>query len=361
MSVAVKGSLVPAFGRHETFTPRYAWFKRGYDAIVDDPEVFSRDDVHIKLGVGKNMAKSIRYWLQAMRIAEELPIEGSRKSMLVPTRFGEALFDTDPNSSRGEDHGGFGFDPFLEAPTSWWLLHWMALSPGGMLPVWWTAFHTFGAVRFTTDTLLDHVSAQVTTSSWGSPNEKTVRKDILAMLRCYGGASGSRRADKIDDLIDAPFVALGLLHATDDGWRFALGPKAGLTPAMAAFACLDYLSRIGHTARTELVGSLATDQGGPGRAFKLSERDLGELLSAAAAESDGLIEMSTSAGAEVLAVPGTDALGLVAARLLHRHYWTLTGQARPTPSGPYLPWSTSTEDELAATLADTRPIGRRWT
>ena len=248
MSVAIKGGLVPAFGRHETFTPRYAWFKRGYDAVTADPQLFN-GDAHIELGVGKNMAKSIRYWLQAMRICEELPVPGTRRTQMIPTRLGNAMFDPDT-----------GFDQYLEAPDSWWLLHWMALSPGGMLPVWWTAFHSFGAVRFTTDTLLDHVSAQIASSGWGDPKEKTVRRDILAMLRCYAGAAGSRRADKIDDIIDAPFAGLGLITADGEGWRFALGPKAGLSPGIAAFACLDYLSRTGHTARSQLVGSLAADQ-----------------------------------------------------------------------------------------------------
>ena len=348
MSVAIKSSITPAFGRHETFTPRYAWFKRGYDAIVADPEVFNRE-AHVELGVGKNMAKSIRYWLQAMRIAEELPT-GNRRNRMVPTMFGKALLD---------DH--VGFDRFLEAPDSWWALHWMALSPGGMLPVWWTAFHSFGAMRFTTDSLLDHAAAQVTTSSWGDPKEKTVRRDVLALLRCYAGTSGSRRADKVDDLIDAPFVGLGLVVPDGDGHRFALGPKPGLSPLTTAFACLDYLSRIGHTSRSQLIAGLASDQGGPGRAFKLTERDLGGLLSEAARTVPQHLGITTSAGAEVLVVHGEEPLGVVAAKLLHSQYHRITGAARPLTGRPYLPWSEESEAALVATLAATRPVHRRWT
>lgn len=337
MSLTVKASLVPAFGRHETFTPRYAWFKKGYDAIVDDPEVFS-GDAHQVLGVGKNMARSIRYWLQAMRIAEELPVEGTRRNKQLPTVFGEALFETD-----------WGLDPYLEASDSWWLLHWMALSPGALAPVWWSAFHTFGAVRFTTDALFDHVMAQIAASGWGSPDPRTVRKDILALLRCYGGSSGSRRADKIDDVIDAPFVQLGLLSPDGDGWRFALGPKPGLAPAVAAFACLDYLWRSGHTSRSQLIASLATDQGAPGRALKLTERDLGDLLHAAANAAPDLIGITSTAGADALVAHGSEPLGLVAARVLHAHY-TSIGPARPRPQQPYLPWSQATEQARPLTL-----------
>jgi hypothetical protein len=301
----------------------------------------------VELGVGKNMAKSIRYWLLAMRIAEEVSIEKSRRTALIPTQFGDALL-----------HEDTGLDAYLEAPDSWWLLHWMALSPGGLAPVWWSAFHTFGAVRFSSDVLFDHVAAQIAASGWGDPNAATVRKDVLALLRCYAGAAGSRRADKLDDVIDSPFVALGILAQEGGDFRFALGPKGGLTPAVAAFACLDYLSRTGHTSRSQLLGTLAADQGGPGRAFKLTERDLGDLLHRAAEAHPNHLAITSSAGADALVALGEQPLGQVAATVLHAHFGHM-GAARPKPTKPYLPWSLESEAALTEMLQ--RPNGKVWT
>lgn len=343
MSITIKASITPAFGRHETFTPRYTWLKRGFEAIRQDPGLFARDDAHFVLGVGKNMSRSIRYWLQAMRVVEEVPSPNRRMPNAVPTLFGQALLDTE-----------HGLDPYLESPGAWWLLHWMALSPGGLIPVWWSAFHTFSAVQFTTDGLLDHISAQISASGWGEPHPRTVRRDVLALIRCYAGGSGSRRADKVDDLIDAPFVPLGLLHsAAEHGWRFGIGPKPGLPPAIAAFACIDFLSRTGHTSRQQLIATLASETGGPGRAFKLTERDMSGLLHRAAAEHPSLIAVSTTAGSEALVALGTDSLALVAAQIAAEHFRRLGSTVAP-PAAPFLPWSAETEERLSAQLPTTR-------
>jgi hypothetical protein len=343
MSLAVKQSINGTFGRHETFTPRYAWLKRGYDAVAD-PDfvrhaparqdgwyVFNDNDAHHLLGVGKNQARSIRFWVQAFRLIEEVKVDGSRASVGHPTVFGDALLDDTT-----------GLDPWLEDVGTWWLLHWMAFSPGGHLPAWWAAFHTFPVRVFTVDQLVEHVQAQVdATSSWNQPKPPhpgTVRKDVLAMLRAYAGTAGSRRKDSDDDALDNPLVPLTLVRETDElgTFRFGVGPKPGLPALVAAFACLDFLSRTSATSRQTLVATLASEQGGPGRAFKLTERDLTELLTDAADAAPDLIAMTSTGGSDALAVTAKGALGEVAARLLHRHY-SKPGAACPEPDGPYFP------------------------
>jgi hypothetical protein len=50
-----------SFSGHETFPFRYAWLKKGLDAALSDPEVFSKEeDAMTVLGVGKNIW-SVRY------------------------------------------------------------------------------------------------------------------------------------------------------------------------------------------------------------------------------------------------------------------------------------------------------------
>lgn len=363
MSIGLKQTVVPTYGRHETFTLRHTWAKRGYDLIADpnylsqsdalraDYYPFNEQDVHHVLGVGKNMARSIRFWLQACRLVEERK-EG-RATVGSPTTFGQALLDDID-----------GLDPYLEDPSTWWLLHWMIVSPGSHLPVWWAAFHTYNAVSFTTDQLFDHVRAQIeATSSWQAPkppSDATVRRDVLALLRNYAGTVGSRRRDSIDDALDAPFVPLTLIRPSEasHAYRFGVGPKPGLAPAVAAFACLDFLSRTEYTGRQALVASLVSEHGSPGRAFKLTEDDLAELLSRAANDSSDCLDFLEIGGSLAIAARGESSLGLIAARVLHRHYSNL-GSSAPEPNGPYLPWSA--EIELNEEERVLRLEGRGWT
>lgn len=60
----------------------------------------------IELGVGKNMVRAIRFWVQVAGVAT------SRDGALGPTDFGKAIFSDN------------GFDPFLEDVRTLWLIHW---------------------------------------------------------------------------------------------------------------------------------------------------------------------------------------------------------------------------------------------
>ena len=51
-----------SFAGHETFVFRYGWLTKAVEAVLSDPEIFSRDDAIVRLGVGKNMVRSIRHW-----------------------------------------------------------------------------------------------------------------------------------------------------------------------------------------------------------------------------------------------------------------------------------------------------------
>ena len=62
----------------------------------------------VKLGVGKNMVRSIRFWSQVMGMAEA----ETKRSSLSVTDFGRILLAEK------------GVDPFLEDIRTLWLLHW---------------------------------------------------------------------------------------------------------------------------------------------------------------------------------------------------------------------------------------------
>ena len=58
------------FGGHETFSIREGWLHRGLQLLKEDPERLLDEYAADWLGVGRNMAKSIRYWLAATGIAD---------------------------------------------------------------------------------------------------------------------------------------------------------------------------------------------------------------------------------------------------------------------------------------------------
>ena len=67
----------PSFSGHQTFPFRYTWLKKGVDAVMDNPNVFTDDDAPVILGVGKNMVSSIRHWCSVSGLIEK------RKTLLI--------------------------------------------------------------------------------------------------------------------------------------------------------------------------------------------------------------------------------------------------------------------------------------
>ena len=54
------------FSGHQTFPFRYAWLPKGVAAVREDSRAFHRQDAIARLGVGKNMVASIRFWCEAL-------------------------------------------------------------------------------------------------------------------------------------------------------------------------------------------------------------------------------------------------------------------------------------------------------
>ncbi len=82
------------FRAHETFFIRKGWLSKGMRCVADNPEVFiSREENPMDvLGIGANMVKALRYWLQAVGLTEE-PERGRRFQAF--TALGELIYERD--------------------------------------------------------------------------------------------------------------------------------------------------------------------------------------------------------------------------------------------------------------------------
>ena len=261
----------PVFARHETFHPRFGWLKKGIDAAFNDSGIFLQADATVRLGVGKNMVRSIRYWCSAFKILEDDK----------PTDFGTQLFKDD------------GWDPFLENPASLWLLHWNLLKPSCRAAAWYFTFHIFRQVEFTFDELLKSLN-NYKTSLGSRVAESSLEKDITCILRMY--VEQGAKVGPGEDSIDCPFSELGIIQLAGGTKRysFQVGRKDNLPPEIIVAACLEFASWKGEQ-KTISISSLVYDEGSPGLAFKLSESAVCDAISSLE-NSQANIRLSDTAG-----------------------------------------------------------------
>src|SRR6266542_85500 len=176
-------------------------------------------------------------------------------SIAVPTPLGRVLLDEDN-----------GLDPYLEDPSTLWVLHWQAVSAITVLPVWWSTFNNFSALEFTENDLFRFCVDEVASTSWPQPKESSIHKDVDCLLRMYTRRD-TRGRQTLDDLLDSPFREIGIIQpapAGRDTYRFIRGAKPSLSAAAVTYACLDYLATTDPGSRTASLIRLTSDPGSPG-------------------------------------------------------------------------------------------------
>lgn len=274
------------FARHETFHPRFGWIKKGFDAAVSNPHIFSEPDPHIVLGVGKNMSSAIRYWCTAYKVLGERTGPTTSTRTLVPTEFGQRLL------------GESGWDPYLDDPSSLWLLHWNLVKTPSSATAWREFFTTFRALEFQVEDLTRHLT-QFCERNNISLATSSLQKDVNCWLRMFVEQPQKNTLD--EDSLDCPFTELGLVRALGDArYGFVVGDKSTLQPEIIAAVCLEYAAQVGPEQRTISVWRLLYGEGSPGQVFKLTESAIYSAIESVA-ETYPDLKLSDSAGLVQLA------------------------------------------------------------
>lgn len=289
----------PQFSGHETFPLRYGWLKKAFDAVAEtdtdkeNKSVFLGEDAIARFGVGKNMVASMRHWANAAGIIEEP--QGSQ--VIRRAELGEKLF------------GDGGLDPYMEHPSTLWLIHWL-LASRPTKTTWFWAFNHFPAVAFERDHLEKGLLRLANERGWGRVANKTVENDVSCFIRTYV-AQRPKGHSGHDDALESPLTELGLIKAVGKGsFRFVRGPKSTLGNGVFVYALLDFWGRrssTAHATATLSFEAIAQEPGGPGRVFLLDENDVADRLVDLEDVTGGALRWSEATGLrQVVRDPGKE-------------------------------------------------------
>lgn len=280
----------PQFSGHETFPLRYGWLKKAFDAVFlssegiqDKRELFLGEDAIARFGVGKNMVASLRHWATATGILRDISIP----PYIQTTTLGDRLF------------GPEGLDPYMEHPTTLWLIHWQ-LAAKPEKTTWFYAFNHFSALVFDRDQLVQAIGRLAKDHQWSRVSLATIRNDVACFLRTYALQPGANKSTQ-EDALESPLTELGLIKAVGkrDGFQFVRGMKPNLYPGAFAYGVMRFWEHFPH-ATTLSFEMLAHAPGSPGRIFVLEEDDLAERLIALEDITHGALRWSETAGLKQL-------------------------------------------------------------
>ena len=268
------------FSGHESFACRYGWLPKLYEAVVDDPALFSSDERAIlRLGLGRNMVKSLRFWGEAFGLTRTQGRE------VRVTEFAQMLLDTRE-----------GLDPYLENPGTLWRLHWILTIHGG-LGAWAVVFLETHDREITRESFVASVRARASQTR-GTITSGTASNHVDVFLRTYVGGQYSEVS--LEEALGSPFQELELMRLAMPAGvatvRLSRGPKPALDVRAFAFVLHDFWQGTAPKSVTLSFRSLMLSYAGPGSVLLLNELGLHERLDELCSRSGRLLLRSDGAG-----------------------------------------------------------------
>lgn len=279
----------PGFTGHETFPFRYGWLKKGVDALAERPKIFTAKDATTRLGVGKNMVRSIKHWCLATGLIEEQVIPGQRQRPLVVSSLGKSIV------------GEGGHDPYLEDPATLWLLHYQLASRPGRAHTWFWTFNHYRKRQFSRVEVRNEIAAIAKSFPNCRASANTVKRDVDCFIRSYV-PSKLKKGGVIEDTLDCPLVELGLLTelADHDTFAFNGGERSSLSQQLFVYCLQVFWNQQDSNQNTLRYESLAYEPGSPGKVFKMSDNELVGRLESIEKHTRGALAYDDTAGLKQL-------------------------------------------------------------
>lgn len=183
---------------HETFSIRKGWIHKGVKNILVYPRLFTDKNINPCdiLGIGTNMVKSLRYWMTAVGIMEEVS-EGNQKVQKL-TRLGEIIDE---------------YDKYYEEDGTNWLLHYMLAKNEEFATAWYWFFNIFKINSFDKQLFVRELSEFLHTEYDYDGSEKMLGDEFDCIIKTY---CSKGKDVSPEDINECPLTDLHLIEVSDN-------------------------------------------------------------------------------------------------------------------------------------------------
>ena len=272
------------FKAHESFFIRKGWLYKGLRNIKEQPELFSSRNINPSdiLGIGTNMVRSLRYWLQATGLTNEV-LSGGRHQEF--TDLANIIWK---------------HDRYMEEMGTLWLLHYKLASNDEDATAWYYFFNEFSMKEFSKDDFIEMIDlyAQINGS-------ETARSSLEGDFDCLMNTYVSRiksNPEKVhpENNIDCPLGELNLVDIVDKKKKIyrKVTPKKGTLHPLIVLAVIVDQAKQNESGTEIKINSILTDKKNAGKIFSLDVITLTEILYDL--QKHGYIKVNRTAGLDVI-------------------------------------------------------------
>ena len=269
------------FRAHDTFFIRKGWLYKGMKNVVLDETVFMGDKGNPMdiLGIGANMVKALRYWLQAVGLTSE-PTSGKRYQTLTP--FGDMVFK---------------YDKYIEEIGTLCFLHYKLATNVSDATAWYYFFNEFNHNEFTKDDFVKQLNTYIILNG-SEVSERSLEDDFNCIINTYVPRVKLDPA-KVhpENNIDCPLSELGLVDIVNKKTKKfkKCVPKLNVLHPLVIFAVIVDQAK----EETQIkISSIQNDKCNAGKVFNLDIITLTNLLYRL--EEMGYIKVVRTAGLDYI-------------------------------------------------------------
>lgn len=273
------------FRAHETFFIRKGWINKGLRGVAQDGAIFiSKEENPMDvLGIGSNMVKSLRYWLQAVGLTEE-PNHGRRFQTL--TGLGQLVYD---------------HDRYIEEIGTLELIHYKLATNLDLATAWYFFFNEFNMTEFTREDFIEAIQKWI---AMQEDTENVAVRSLADDFQCIMSTYLPRyktNPNKVspENNIDCPLGELGLIDVLGrdkKNYKKAI-PTADL---LCPYALLAIISEQAQDREEISLNELLTAPMNIGRVFNLDAITMLDALYRI--EKLDAIRISRTAGLDVIRI-----------------------------------------------------------
>lgn len=273
------------FRAHDTFFIRKGWLSKGMKCVKAKNDVFVSkvENPMDVLGIGSNMVKALRYWLQTVGLTVE-PKSGKRVQSF--TGLGNSVYTN---------------DRYIEELGTLLLLQYKLATNLNNATAWYFFFNEFNVSEFGRDDFVEALQKYIKMSNEGSEVAvRSLNDDFNCIINTYlPKQKTSSGKVSPENNIDCPFGELGLvdvLSKTKKTYRKTT-PQSSMISPWVAFAVISDQAK----GKTEIsLNELLNAPCNIGKVFNLDSITMLSVLYEV--QKFGLIKISRTAGLDVITI-----------------------------------------------------------
>lgn len=271
------------FRAHDTFFIRKGWLSKGMRCVVSTPDVFISHDVNPMdvLGIGANMVKALRYWLQAVGLTTE---STKGKHLQHLTDLGKLIYAN---------------DKYIEEMGTLCLLQYRLASNKNDATAWYFFFNEFSMHEFSRDDFVEalqkYVKMNDTDTSYAI---RSMNDDFQCIINTYLPRYKTNTTKvSPENNIDCPLGELGLIdvfNKRNKTYKKSIPASGTINPYIALSVIVDKAN-----GRKEIsLNELLTAPCNVGRVYNLDSIAMLDVLYQI--EKKELIKINRTAGLDVI-------------------------------------------------------------